>query len=197
MNCDSFTPDDPSTNSTKGTYVYRYRTVATGESSLRLDHLYPSGPEPVARRRTQFIGEFKLIVRVTEAYGAPALDEQAAKQTAQGWVSDLLAGRVDQVLGASVTPFCWDKRELVSTSEELKRKLAAVVRVKSVRNIPIREVVVLKDKSAVEVAERFKLLDTAGLTFVAVYVERDRGDTEGIAVAIKPGAQPRVVGFSD
>jgi hypothetical protein len=66
-NCDEFVADkNANTNITVGTYVYRYVCATAGKSSIRLTHLYPSGPIPRARTATLFIGEFLLTVEVRD-----------------------------------------------------------------------------------------------------------------------------------
>lgn len=66
-NCDEFQPEDKSDQKTTiGVYVFRYVAKLPGTSELRLTHLYPSGPEPMPRKATQFIAELKVTVKVAD-----------------------------------------------------------------------------------------------------------------------------------
>jgi hypothetical protein len=94
MNCDEFVPADPSTNSTKGTYVYRYKAATTGESRLRLVHEYPSGPRPVVRKRSALLGEFKLTVEVSE--GGSAQGHAVTPARLKDWLTFVRTGELQK-----------------------------------------------------------------------------------------------------
>jgi RNA polymerase sigma factor (sigma-70 family) len=144
-------------------------------------------------------GEIICRLVAAPAVDAPAVNEYIAQQTAQLWVTSLLQGRIDQVVAVSDVPFGWDKREALKTTEELKIKLEGVIKTKGVRNQQAGETIFLKEEEAAQAAERFKMLDTAGLVYVLVNVpnpEKSRGFDQ-VLLGIKPGNQLKVVGFSD
>jgi len=199
-NCDEFMAEKaPTPDTTLGMYKYRYNAVKIGTSIIRLYHLIPSGPVPKARDVTGSLGEFKLIVEVTAdgATAVPAVNEYQAQQLAQLWVSGLLAGRVDQVVAVSDVPFGWATVEVVKTVEELKAKFAGVIKTKGVRNLGAGEATFLKDAEAAAVADRFQLLDMPGLVYVLVKISNPEKPLGSVLLAIKPGAELKVVGFSE
>ncbi len=136
----------------------------------------------------------EIICRLVAApaAAAPAVNEYVAQQIAQLWVTALLQGRVEQVVAVSDVPFVWDEREVVKTAEELKTKIEGVIKTKGVRNLQAGEATFLKDAEVAQAADRFNMLDVAGLAFVLVKI-----DTEGVLLAIKSGNQLKVGGFSD
>jgi hypothetical protein len=74
-----------------------------------------------------------------------------------------------------------------------------VIKTKGVCNLQVGEATFLKDAEAAQAAERFKMLDTAGLVYVLVRIpnpEKPR-ESDSVLLAIKPGAELKVVGFSD
>jgi len=201
-NCDERMAEKaPTPDTTLGMYKYKYNAVKPGTSIIRVVHVYPSGPTTKPRDGTAFLGEFKLTVEVIAdgAAATPAVNEYQAQQLAQLWVSGLLAGRVDQVVAVSDVPFGWDKVEVVKTVEELKTKFAGVIKTKGARNLGAGEATFLKDAEAAQAAERFKMLDTAGLVYMLVKIpnpEKPR-ESDSVLLAIKPGNQLKVVGFAD
>jgi hypothetical protein len=119
-NCDEFMAEKaPTPDSTLGMYKYRYRAVKPGTSNIRLTHLYPSGPTPKPRWATQFIGEFKLTVRVTEAPESgraikgdfDPVRMEAAPVVVRAHVKPYVAGSV-----GSVGPFMTQFSKLIVTA---------------------------------------------------------------------------------
>jgi RNA polymerase sigma factor (sigma-70 family) len=136
-----------------------------------------------------------LTIRVqpaAPAVAAPAVNEYVAQQMAQLWVTSLLQGRVDQVLAVSDVPFGWGARELVGTEQELRAKIEAVAQAKGMRSRTAGAAVFLKDKNALAAADQFHTINTTGLVFFRVMT-----NTKPMTLAIKPGDQLKVVGFSD
>jgi RNA polymerase sigma factor (sigma-70 family) len=136
-----------------------------------------------------------LTIRVqpaAPAVAAPAVNEYVAQQMAQLWVTSLLQGRVDQVLAVSDVPFGWGARELVGTEQELRAKIEAVAQAKGMRSRTAGAAVFLKDKNALAAADQFHTINTTGLVFIRVMT-----NTKPMTLAIKPGDQLKVVGFSD
>jgi hypothetical protein len=131
---------------------------------------------------------------------APPVNEHVAQQTAQVWVTALLQGRVDQVLGTSAVPFSWDNVELVANMDDLKALLDGVVKNKGIRHtLQAGETTKLKGVAPQELLSdngRFHLLkDVPGVAFVSVKLEAEK-KTDTIWIAIDP-ATHKVIGFSD
>lgn len=63
--CDEFIPKDKSRpESTQGLYVTRFTATKVGKVTVRVLHLLPSGPKPVARKATKLIADLAVAVEV-------------------------------------------------------------------------------------------------------------------------------------
>jgi hypothetical protein len=111
----------------------------------------------------------------------------AAKAAAESWVNALLGGDAEKTMALSAVPFAWDKKHVVETLDDLKKKVEAVVADKGKRDLKATKVEVESDVS--EVRDDCFPVDR-------VIVRVMLGD-EGILVCVRPGSEFRVVGFRD
>lgn len=197
----NFIPDQKfGTDTTIGDYIFRYRAVKVGSSEIRLHSFRQLGDE------TQYCGEYRLTVEV-EAPGAPSdgalpvIRETTALQLAQNWATAWLAGNADEVLSLSDVPFAWDRSKRVKTIEELKKLIEPEIQKSSEelvgQDIAIGRVYMMDEKNISYETTTPLLIDTTDLVWVVVEVYVNNKLEGVMAIAIKPGNQPKVVAFYD
>ena len=188
-------PEEPAV----GSYFLSYRAVKAGPSEIRLHSFRKRDQE------TQYVAEYILPVQVevgTETVAA-AMTEDAARELAEQWVSELLNGRLKEVTSLSGVPFCFDRKDKLKTFEELQGGLKDVIEqsgtnTKGISTLIVGPAEVLPEQARTRVSEGWQhLMDTDGLVFVAVKVEIDRDKKGGMVVELRPGNPSLVVGFSD
>jgi len=111
---------------------------------------------------------------------------------ARRWVDLLLAGKVDETMAVSGTPFSWDGTEVLDTPEALKEQIQETVKDKGARDIKAEHAEALTGEPAGEALAGHRLPVKTGLVVVFV---KARGDK--VCVLVRPGDKPKVVGFRD
>jgi hypothetical protein len=122
---------------------------------------------------------------------APAPAAAEAKLAA-AWVTHLLAGKVEEIMALSAVPFSWDRKEVVKTADELRALFQQVAAKKGARDWTPDGAEALTGDPAADALKKHSLLEDATIVPVKITVKG-----EAIVVLVKPGAEPRVIGFSD
>jgi hypothetical protein len=141
-----------------------------------------------ARKVVEVVGDIGLALQVAPPAPQPASRPDHAA-LGQRWANALLQGRVDEVMLLSDVPFNWDGTAVKASVDDLRAGFDSVVEDKGARNLAIEEAFVVP---AEEGARAFRMPILPELVYVRAVI----GD-EGIMIAIKPGSEPKVVGFED
>ncbi|MCX5675739.1 MAG: hypothetical protein NTX87_12095 [Planctomycetota bacterium] len=75
-----FKPAPGAADKAVGTYIFRYKAVKEGAAAIRAVYVFPGGPQPVVRKATKLVREFKATVAVK----APAAGVPQGKETPAG-----------------------------------------------------------------------------------------------------------------
>ena len=133
------------------------------------------------------------VVAGAEGDAQPAGDkakeerQAKAKAAATAWCDALFQGDVAKVMALSATPFCWDGKTILETTEELEANLKKATEKKGARDLKSQDATIVSDKS--ETVEGCVPNDRIVVKLTV------KG--EGILVCVRPGKEFKVVGFRD
>lgn len=102
-----FTPAKDATDEAIGTYTFRYKAVAEGQTTLKFEYLTPGGPVPKARKATGKVAEMTVIIDVVTQPAATVrariiygTDDKAQKADVEDWIAKSVADAGSPVTGS-------------------------------------------------------------------------------------------------
>ena len=119
----------------------------------------------------------------------PVAPAKGSRDAAREWMNAMMQDRLDTAMALTGMPFSWDRRDLISSRDELRMKIAEVMRDKDHSQLTLgtEELVTL---DAAELSQRYRGSDPVEVVRFPV-----KGD-ESVLVFVR-SADGKVVGFTD